>query len=404
MKRITIAACILLWAASAPAQNDDLFNQGETYYNRGNYKMAAKAFTQAVEADPEDAEAYFFMGNTYRRQGSYKQAVNAYRNAIKAAPSFARAYNNMGDAYDDQAMYAQAIAAYRKAISLKPDFVEAYCNMGSVYEEQGDYSQAISLFEKALSIDPNYAYAKYGLFAVRLRSSASQATAPVRAEQPEESRPAPRAEITPENRRPENRIPETLPQNRAENNIPPKGTNNVPSMQEEINDDVVVIVQPRPVERRIPRASAPTVREQRRSQATPKSETEPTARLYPVEKTAPKSAVQPEEDSLATTPSSSNSATAITPTGPTVATADRYTMEPNLPKPLYTGIERGRVVVDITIDSKGTVVEAAIGEGTDIVDEKVRNSALESARQTKFNPARKKSQKGRITYNIGVVS
>ncbi|MDR2138372.1 MAG: energy transducer TonB [Tannerella sp.] len=70
-----------------------------------------------------------------------------------------------------------------------------------------------------------------------------------------------------------------------------------------------------------------------------------------------------------------------------------------LPRPSYTGQEEGRIVIDITVDPKGNVVRAEIGRGTSIVDGTMRSSALNAARQAKFNSiAGTNNQSGTITY------
>ncbi|MDR1103307.1 MAG: energy transducer TonB [Tannerella sp.] len=70
-----------------------------------------------------------------------------------------------------------------------------------------------------------------------------------------------------------------------------------------------------------------------------------------------------------------------------------------LPRPSYSGQEEGRIVINITVDPKGNVVMAEIGRGTNIVDGTMRTSALNAARQAKFNSiAGTNNQSGTITY------
>ena len=71
-----------------------------------------------------------------------------------------------------------------------------------------------------------------------------------------------------------------------------------------------------------------------------------------------------------------------------------------LPRPAYSVQEEGRIVVDITVDSKGNVISAEIGRGTNITNNTMRTSALEAARKAKFNTiAGSNNQSGSITYN-----
>ncbi len=70
-----------------------------------------------------------------------------------------------------------------------------------------------------------------------------------------------------------------------------------------------------------------------------------------------------------------------------------------LPPPIYTCIEGGKVVINIKVDGNGNVIEAdfnAKSSGTSngcLVD-----NAISYARKAKFNSSNKASQKGTITY------
>lgn len=71
-----------------------------------------------------------------------------------------------------------------------------------------------------------------------------------------------------------------------------------------------------------------------------------------------------------------------------------------LPRPAYSVQEEGRIVINITVDTKGNVISAEIGRGTNITSNTMRNSALEAARKAKFNTITgNNNQTGTITYN-----
>ena len=72
----------------------------------------------------------------------------------------------------------------------------------------------------------------------------------------------------------------------------------------------------------------------------------------------------------------------------------------NMPRPSYKGIqEEGRVVVTITVNPKGDVIETRINNRTNTTNMQLRNAAEEAARKTKFNAIDgKNNQTGTITY------
>lgn len=71
-----------------------------------------------------------------------------------------------------------------------------------------------------------------------------------------------------------------------------------------------------------------------------------------------------------------------------------------LARPDSKGIlEEGRVVVTVTVDPDGNVVDTRINNRTNTTNLQLRNAAIEAARKTKFNPIKdKKNQTGTITY------
>jgi TonB family protein len=72
-----------------------------------------------------------------------------------------------------------------------------------------------------------------------------------------------------------------------------------------------------------------------------------------------------------------------------------------LSRPAYTIQEEGTVVVNITVDSRGDVIMAEIGRGTNIDNVSMRSSALEAAKRTKFSSITgTNNQSGTITYRF----
>ena len=71
--------------------------------------------------------------------------------------------------------------------------------------------------------------------------------------------------------------------------------------------------------------------------------------------------------------------------------------------PQYTVNEYGTVVVTITVDPKGNVINAEIGRGTNTPSATLRNEALRAARSTKFESIQStNNQQGTITYKFNL--
>jgi tol-pal system protein YbgF len=68
---------------------DTLYNSGRSYYNGGQYQLAAQAFQEYLQyyGDTDRASnAQFFIGDSYYFQGNFRQAVEEYDKCIERYP------------------------------------------------------------------------------------------------------------------------------------------------------------------------------------------------------------------------------------------------------------------------------------------------------------------------------
>lgn len=74
-----------------------------------------------------------------------------------------------------------------------------------------------------------------------------------------------------------------------------------------------------------------------------------------------------------------------------------------LAQPGYSVNDYGTVVITITVDPQGNVIQAEIGRGTNTPNTSLRNEALRAARRTKFNAINSvNNQQGTITYRFNL--
>ena len=70
-----------------------------------------------------------------------------------------------------------------------------------------------------------------------------------------------------------------------------------------------------------------------------------------------------------------------------------------MPKPSTVGNQEGIVVMKITVNQNGKVVEADIAEGTTIADQSILESCKNAAKRTQFSPSLNLGNEiGTITY------
>ena len=137
------------------------FEKGLEFGISDNYTEAVKAFSKAIELDPQLAVAYYNRGVAYGTLGNTQQAINDFSKAIELNPQHASAYYNRGVAYGKLGNYQQEIKDYTKAIVLNPKDASAYYNRGVTYGKMGNTQQEIKNYNKAIELNPQHAMAYY---------------------------------------------------------------------------------------------------------------------------------------------------------------------------------------------------------------------------------------------------
>ena len=148
---------------TVPDPQDHVFynNRGIDYGEKGEYDLAIKYFTKAIELKPDYAIAYNNRAAVYRSKGKHDLAIEDCDKAIQLNPDYAEPYSNRGAAYRNKGDYDRAIRDYDRAIKLKPNFVQAYYNRGLAYHEKSELDIAIKDYSKAIELNPKLFHPYY---------------------------------------------------------------------------------------------------------------------------------------------------------------------------------------------------------------------------------------------------
>jgi tetratricopeptide (TPR) repeat protein len=131
MRRLLILAILIMAVAVGPS-------------------LALAGTAEIVKQKSEGAARdYMTSGNLLAGEGKFDAAVKSYRQALQMNPNLAEAYSLMGSALAESGKYKEAEEALRKAISLKPTFAEGYYHLGIFLKSQGRESEAAEAFRKA---------------------------------------------------------------------------------------------------------------------------------------------------------------------------------------------------------------------------------------------------------------
>ena len=113
--------------------SDDWYNLG-LELEEVDPNKAPDAYRQAINLDPENADAHVNLGRLCQLRGDLKSAKRHYQRALETTSSHQLAYYNMGTVFDELDEIDLAVKFYRKALSV----ADAHYNLARIYEIRGD--------------------------------------------------------------------------------------------------------------------------------------------------------------------------------------------------------------------------------------------------------------------------
>jgi tetratricopeptide (TPR) repeat protein len=100
------------------------FDLNVKYYEQGNFDIAIKEYTKAIQLSQYDEKAYFNRGVCYAKLKNYELALADFNKAIELNPSFTLVYFNRAICYRDLKEYKIFFSEIEKLVEFNPDFVK----------------------------------------------------------------------------------------------------------------------------------------------------------------------------------------------------------------------------------------------------------------------------------------
>jgi tetratricopeptide (TPR) repeat protein len=144
-----------------PQSPSDYVAKAAVAQEQGNKSQAIESYTQAINRDPNLADAYYHRGNARYDQGDKKGALEDYTKVISLKPDYANAYYQRGVIRFNQGSQKEALEDFNQYISYSPDDLEAYYSRGVIRRELRDYQGMFDDFDQVVRLAPDDARAYY---------------------------------------------------------------------------------------------------------------------------------------------------------------------------------------------------------------------------------------------------
>lgn len=157
-----------VWTAAAAAylaEGDRLNDLGDVNGAALQYASASQAARNAININPENADAHAYSALGLVLQGDpekYESAQTFADDAIRLNPDSPAARLAMATVFTYQGLYSDALSQYQLGLEVDPDNPDLLLGLAYNYYGTGSIPDALLSFEEAIAVDPDNADAYDG--------------------------------------------------------------------------------------------------------------------------------------------------------------------------------------------------------------------------------------------------
>lgn len=152
---ICLLGCLLSTIAFA-SQERQLFETGIDHLKQHRYEAAIAAFTELIELDPDNPDAYKNRGVAYMKLSRYDSAIQDFEKTKQMMPELKGLHSNLGVAWYYKGEYEKAITNYDMEIMLSPNSHYAYFNRAICWAELKEFDKSLDDIAQTLTLAPDF--------------------------------------------------------------------------------------------------------------------------------------------------------------------------------------------------------------------------------------------------------
>ncbi|MEO7774263.1 MAG: tetratricopeptide repeat protein, partial [Steroidobacteraceae bacterium] len=152
-----VAACLLSFTACAGAEGRkaSYLAKGQEYLAAQNYEKARLEFRNALQLDPNDAEASYLAGQAAEKLANMREAASMYQTAIQNNDKHIGARAALAKLYVFGGAPDKAMELVEPGLAIKPDDADLLTARGAARLQTGDKVGARADAEKAAGLAPD---------------------------------------------------------------------------------------------------------------------------------------------------------------------------------------------------------------------------------------------------------
>lgn len=146
----------MLWACS---KSDE--NQGDQYFNSGNYSKAVSEYSESLKFSPNDVRMLYNRGRAYEEQNENDKAIADFEKALELDPKNFQVLLSLANLHHKQKNYTNALLYSSRAEDIPGAPALASFIKARALHQMGKSEEALKSYADAIKRDKEFGQAYY---------------------------------------------------------------------------------------------------------------------------------------------------------------------------------------------------------------------------------------------------
>lgn len=174
---LNIAPVVSVAQMMVPSSAQKLFRKAQKAFNDRQYDKSTKLLDQALQIDPQYADALTLRGLVELGTNKIDDAQSDFERATQVDPTCSGAYVALGAIYNHQGRFDDAMRVSERSLALSPRSWQSYFEMAKASIAKGMYTQGLQFAREAQRLSGNsfaavHLIKAYALMPMRLYKAA----------------------------------------------------------------------------------------------------------------------------------------------------------------------------------------------------------------------------------------
>jgi tetratricopeptide (TPR) repeat protein len=154
------------------------FEEGQSYFRRGQFSEAAIEFSNAIKIDPGFADAHLQLAESYLRLEQRERAYQELVRTIELRPGDGRARTELATLLIQLRRFNEAQDQVNLLLKARPDDPGVHALASSLFAAQGKIPEAIAETQRSIALAPGHweSYLSLGLLQLKAGDQAAEAS------------------------------------------------------------------------------------------------------------------------------------------------------------------------------------------------------------------------------------